>query len=944
VRVEAQVRGRETELDAIAQRFAAAAGGREQLVLVEGEAGIGKTELIAEALRRAEARGLAAFCGRADPLERHRPFGALADDLSCRRDSPDPERAALARLLSTGEAGGGPGLQYRALEACADLVERLARSSPVALALEDLHWADPGTLSAVAWLARRLPQSPVALLGTFRPSPARPELDQLLAASTGGEDVTHVRLGPLDEETVAELVGRVVGAPPGPRLRAEVAKAGGNPLYVLELVRALSDEGALAVSAGKAELTRAELPASLRRTLLRRLSVLPEDTLAMLRLASILGSTFSFTDLTRLSGRSATDLVVPLEDARRAGIVGEAGDDLAFRHDLIREAVYEELPRAVRRGLHLEAGRLLAAAGAPVGRVATQFSLGATPGDEEAVGWLVRAAREAAPRAPGVAVELYQRALDITQPADARRDALLAELVGALLWSGRVTEAESLARQVLERPHDPAVEGRLRLAWARALFLLRRAPEALEVLERPSPAGVLPDDEVAQMAADAAWARVMCGDLDCATAGAEEARCEAQRLGDDVALVVATNVLSLVALFRGHLAEALALAAQVTADVERSADQLVKHFPAHYWQAMCLVDADRLDEAAEVILAGSRAAEAWGNAWVKPWLQATSALRRFLTGEWDDAIAEVEASLALAGDLGAQQGSTYGHSVVALISLHRGDLEGAEATLARAERQLGDWKDAGYRGHWLGWARALLVEAHGRQGPALATMEEAWKACSAVGLVSEYVVVGPDLVRLALQSGDARRAQAVTEAVGEAAARMAVPSAAAAALRCRGLLESDPDTLLASVAAYRRAPRPFERAVASEEAGAALRRAGRVDEAVPVLEQALGVYTELAATRPMARVEAALRELGIRRGGARRPARATVGWESLTRTELAVARLVVEGLTNRQIGERLFVSRRTVETHLAHVFQKLGISTRAQLAAEAGRRAAKSPG
>jgi DNA-binding CsgD family transcriptional regulator len=159
----------------------------------------------------------------------------------------------------------------------------------------------------------------------------------------------------------------------------------------------------------------------------------------------------------------------------------------------------------------------------------------------------------------------------------------------------------------------------------------------------------------------------------------------------------------------------------------------------------------------------------------------------------------------------------------------------------------------------------------------------------------------------------------------------------AAARRCRGLLGDDPELLLAAAEALRAVPAVVERAHTLEDAGAALVRAGRREEAIAAYEEALAVYEHAGAARLAARIHAAVRALGVRR---RRPVEARrprAGWDSLTATELTVARLATEGLTNRQVGERLYVSRRTVETHLAHVFAKLGLSGRAQLAAEVAR-------
>ena len=196
----------------------------------------------------------------------------------------------------------------------------------------------------------------------------------------------HVLLGPLSADEAAHLAGEVVGLPAGPRLLEQVAGAAGNPLFVIELVRALDDEGAIDVRDGRAEARPASLPPTLRLTFLRRLSLLPEDALNMLRVASILGSTFSLAELALLAGRSAAQLVPALAAAVDAGLLSESGDRLAFRHDLVRDAIYHDLPVAVRKGLHREAGAVLGGAGAPVERVAGHVALGAEQGDAEAVG------------------------------------------------------------------------------------------------------------------------------------------------------------------------------------------------------------------------------------------------------------------------------------------------------------------------------------------------------------------------------------------------------------------------------------------------------------------------------------------------------------------------------------------------------------------------------
>ena len=177
----------------------------------------------------------------------------------------------------------------------------------------------------------------------------------------------------------------------------------------------------------------------------------------------------------------------------------------------------------------------------------------------------------------------------------------------------------------------------------------------------------------------------------------------------------------------------------------------------------------------------------------------------------------------------------------------------------------------------------------------------------------------------------------VTDELERSARRSPTPTARGLALRCRGLLNDDPDVLLEAVAAHRTGPRPYQLAAACEDAGIALGHTARADEAVALLNEAVAGYERLEAVRDVARVQSAQRTLGIPRSR-RSPRRPSFGWDSLTPTELQVVSLVAEGLTNRQIAERLFVSRRTVATHLEHVFQKLGHANRVELAADVARR------
>src|SRR5271169_4812228 len=417
--------GRDAEIRALGEALDRVSSGHPTIVLVEGEAGIGKTRLLEHALAEARARGMQVVAGRAEELERTRPFGLLAATFGCATSSPDPRLAAIGALLATHGAGdrgpitvtSDPGLLFLTVDAFTDLVDELALAGPLVIGVDDLQWADPSSLLTLGAVSRRLAYLPVALIGCLRPSPRIPELDRLagLLLDAGGR-ILAVR--GLTEQAVAELVAEAVAAVPGPGLLAGISGAAGNPLFVTELLGALAQEGAIKAAGGRAEVAQVTLPPTLRLTILRRLSFLSGDTLQALRAASILGSSFTVTELSVTMARPTLGLSVVLADGIAGRVLEEYGAVIRFRHDLIRDAIYEDLPLSVRRGLHREAGQRLARTGAPALQVAEQLARGAGQGDAEAIGWLTRAAREAAARSPDVAASLLERAAGLMAPAD----------------------------------------------------------------------------------------------------------------------------------------------------------------------------------------------------------------------------------------------------------------------------------------------------------------------------------------------------------------------------------------------------------------------------------------------------------------------------------------------------------------------------------------------
>ncbi|MGH3764962.1 MAG: helix-turn-helix transcriptional regulator [Pseudonocardiaceae bacterium] len=945
--------GRSGELAALRRLLHNAGQGTGQAAVLEGEAGIGKTRLLTEIIAHAAGEGFQVLSGSTDELAQERPLGALIEAFGLQADSADPERAEIGRLIAPDALPlhtPVADLGFRVIDASVALLERLATEAPVVLAFEDLHWADPATLRAVRAIGRAIPRLPVALLVTLRPYPENPQLARVID-ELRSRGAAALALQALDDPAVTALAGAVAGAPPGAALSGQLASTAGNPLFVIELVKALHDQGSLTVHQGRAEVADRALPRTLPLTILRRMSFLAPATWDLLKVAAVLGREFSVAELSMVTARSPVTLLPELEGALRAGLLGESPAGLAFHHELMREAIYHDLALPLRQSIHREVARVLIAAGVPAVRLADHLFLGACATDPESIHFLRRAATQAAPRSPAVAVKLCERAFELTGTDDPDREAVAAELAPLLLQTGRPKDAEQVAREILARGATAAHEVALRRALGEVLWAIGWLEPAVAELEAAARVPGASDRDRAGSLALAANIRLFLGD----PGGAQDQVLLARAAGadDDVTGCLTAQTLALVADARGEVAAAVELAHQAVDIATRSRDPRVGHLHPHLYLGMVLGDADRRAEAQTVLQLGRRLGEERGNVMWLPLHHAMLAMHHVVNGQLTDAMAEAEAGLTLTDEVGIRLHASLLHGVAAWVALQRGDITAGDARMGDAVTEFTasvaqEWQltaaAAGIRvagARWpLEWGlyiQALLDEARGDTAKARALMEDAWELAAPLRFLLSYRFLGPDLVRLAVAAGDQERAAAVTQEVADGARRAGMASATGVALRCQGLLNDDPATLLAAVATYRQLPRTFELSLSCEDAGASLTRAGRGAEAVPVLAEALDFYLRAGALRGVARVEAALRVLGVRRRRAGKPRRAAVGWDSLTDSELVVARLSAEGLSNPQIGNRLFISRRTVATHLANVFRKLGITNRVQLATQVSR-------
>ena len=925
--------GRAAELAAAASALGALAEGRASALAIEGEAGIGKTRLVQAIEEHARARHVSVLHGQAHPFERTRPFGLVSSALDLTVRSLDARRAAIATLLARDGWGAQPAtgdLHFRVVEEVIDLLEASCADRPVLLVAEDLHWADPASLAVLSAVVRRMPFSPVLVVVTVRSSPVSADVNRLLEdlSSAGARTL---RLAPLPPDDVHALAALELGGTPGPTLSMLLDQAGGNPLWATALLRSLADEGVLVRSGREVETRSATLPTSLSDLVVRRLQDLSPATFELLRVAAVLGDAVWVHDLAAVAHRTPEEVVGLLGEAFDARLLDEAEDRVVFRHQLVQAAIYQRIPAPTRRVLHREAGVALMTAGADRLDVADHLVLGAERGDDEAVAWLRDAAGEAVASAPTVSVGLLRRAEALLRPGHPDVDTVSAEVVEALLRAGQVEEASSRAEAVLARSHEPAVDARLRLALLGALALQNRAAEVIRVAQAvlSGPTPLHPLEEVPVLAQQS-WALTYSGDAPAGEAAARRALEISEDAGVGPLTVWALTALLVAVGRQGRFGEALTHARRAASLAATAAGTAPPPLQPKLFLGLALFDCDLVTEARTAYR--DALDDEFGSGW---WLADTlmaDAAACVEVGDWEDAgprlLAAEEAARRKHHPLLLSQSLAF----QAIIATAAGDLATATTVasgLAKALESEPPSYNAGIIAFALGRLRAALGDDRG----AYDVLLRCWRYDATHAIAYYHRRLAPDLVRLALAAGHRTVAAEVAEgAVAAAALEPEVPSVRGVALRCTALVEGDVGPALEAVELARRAPLLLEHVGACEDAADLLTGCGRTSDAIALLAEALGRLEGAGAEAWAARVRARMRGLGAHPGPRGSRVRPASGWESLSATERAVSALVAEGMTNGAIARRLYISPHTVNTHLRHVFAKLGVSNRVALA------------
>ncbi|WP_307853348.1 AAA family ATPase [Kitasatospora sp. RG8] len=925
--VRPPVRGRETELAFVEARLDALARGEGGIVRVEGPAGIGRSRILAEASASARRRGTRVFQGAADPDEQFVPLGPLLEGLLGGAE-PLPGAARLRDLATA------PGQRFWLLQELGDRLQEAARHGPLLIVLDDLQWCDDLTLLTLHTLAARLSSHAilwlVAVNGGSVPPGVRTTLDRIRHA--GAHELV---LGALGGEAVAHITRDVLGAVPDPDVLRVARRADGVPLLLVELLGALREEEAVTIENGTAGLSARPLPPHRLPSVGRRLGRLSDAARELVQTAAAVDGPVTVARLAELLGRPSAALITAVRESLDSGLLAETGDRLEFRHDLIREAVEAGLPDSLRQALRRQAaGPAPENAKPPAGPPASPAGEAGKAGEDDRAeaARLRTAAADLAATAPGPAAELALRALELTAADAPGRPRVVAETIPLLWQTGQAARARGLGASALTAGGlGPEGEARIRLALAR----LSVQSDFSEAVRQARAGAALPGIPAAlrgRLLALLCLGLSMAGEQQAAEQAVAQALENADVTADHTARATLLTADSVVRFHRADWNGAFRQADRAAALAAGLGDVHALWLPEALWGGFLSSWAGRSAEALAAAEDGVRAARNQGRAAaVRLWLMyRTRALLD--AGRLTEARAEGEAACATTDEPGTGDLAdvTLRYAMMR-VALHTDDRQAAQGYAEQARRMRREGaplvRDVG------SWMLALMADSEGRPDRAMAVLDgpAAARAGGRNGLAGPLDPAdAPVLVRMALRAGaHERAARAVGAAERRAQLNPGFTFLAATAAHARGLLDNDLGHLRRAVGLFEDCPRPMARASALEDVGRKL-AVTRKPDAVPHLDTALALYVRAGAERDVARVRRRLRAAGVRRRPG--PAGHDGRWPELTASELRVARLVAQGLTNLQVAQRLSLSPHTVSSHLRRAFTKLDLTSRVELA------------
>jgi DNA-binding CsgD family transcriptional regulator len=915
--------GRHAELQRVVEALKLTRTGHATTLIVRGDAGVGKSRFLDEVLAQAELLGHRVLVGRLDDLDRYVPFhaihAALAPALAA--ESEPALRPIVEEVADTLRAAGAGATESevplaRLVSHVETLLREWSRREPVVLAIDDLHAADADTSSALSLLIRRLQDDPVAIIATVRTH--SPDVPPALSAAIErlGRDglAMVVDLLPLDIDDVRGLIRLVLGAAPDDRLLQCIWDAtSGNPFYVAEGLRSLEASGDVVVAEERARLKAGGPPPALRAssTIVYRLFDLGADARVVARALTAFRR-FSLDDLDLLAALTDLDPAAveqSFDTLVEAHLLARAENGYEFAHPILKDTLYDDLGPAERRRIHGTIARHLTAAraaGRPIALtdLATHLAASAAAGDLEAVDVLLEAARVSAVAAPTTAAGWYEHALELLPQDAPQRGEVLAQEARALFLASQLDRAAAVAAAALEVLPPGSLRSRTAALRITMLHALGRLDDALIESDALVAASAEP---VPRLLAERGALLVQ---LDRFAEGEAEARRAMELADDDATRALAHRTLAIWAQARVDIPtlmteheQQLALAEHLGPAARLSA--LTTH-------ALHLALLGFVSEAADTHAAAVELRDELGGDALREALDVGAAIVDFESARFEAALDRAR-WLAIPPSTG-EVWVVLAQAAEAAVHTARGDVALARRVAAELEHA------AIAKGTAL-WARSLVETMLGNVEKAVALLERAWRANDQSGRRSETAHLLADLVEIELGRGDAARARFFADAFLEVFDETMAPAAIVRRDRSVAMVNRD-------IERARNALHVAEQhGLVWQAAHVHLVLGTLGDDAATHLKGAYETYRELGAETLRRRCAHAMKEAGL---DAPRRARAKAG--ELSETEVKLAQLVRDGLTNREIANVLIVSPKTVEVYLSRLFAKTGCESRVELA------------
>jgi DNA-binding CsgD family transcriptional regulator len=941
-----------------------------RLIEISGEPGIGKTRLLDELCERAERREYLVLRGMVAEFERGVPFAPVVDALDPYLGTLDPKRLRLPEGELRDELGAiFPSLRtertpltgvhderYRAYRAVRELLERLAAARPLVVAIDDIQWADDASAELIAALLQKPPRARVALALARRSGQGPSALTVALGTVERRRGAHRLRLGPL----TANDVDRLHGGRLEPRLRRWVYEvSGGNPFYMDQLVRTAADPD---IGSGPApELAELELPPAISAALAEEIRSLPAEHLALLEAAAVAGERFEPDLVADIAGVTERDVLPTLDEllARELVRPTETPRRFAFRHPIVWKAVYERTKAGWRLAAHQAAADALAARGAPAPERALHVEHAAGRGDLEAAGVLREASAEILHRVPASSAGWLRAALRLLPDGaeyDADRRALLVELASALRGSGDLGGAREALRDALDLLPADDVAGRARLdaACATVESWLGRSDDARRRLRRARAAvgDACPPEAVrldVRLALEALHELDFKGGAELAAGALVEAR----ELDVPALVAEAAAALALAHGLSGDVPDARERRAEAVAALEGLDElMLADRIEIFFYLGWAETYIEELESALATANRGIELSRATGQGHLIVPLMLTRSLPLDALGRLEESIAVGEEAIEAARASQNPQYLFWALWECAYSHAMAGNVERAlELCEESTERSRGlapnflFWSQPGSTyGHVLRESgepeRGLEIEIEALGGMDMPRISAYERVIALQQCTEAFVIVGR--VDEAAELADRTEAEAeridlpLTHALaaqGRAAVLLARGDAAEAA-RVAG------DAWMPTLARGLR----LDAAHLRRFQGRALAELGDRDAAVSVLRDAEREFDSFPSVRARDEVRRELRKLGARVEPRRATGRdAAEGVASLSSREREIAELVTDRRTNKEIAAELFLSEKTIESHLRNVFAKLGVRSRVQVARVMERERADAP-